>query len=225
MAATPRGGGTEQTGQEQRQAGAQGLQEDVGGTQGGGELAGQQSRGMQRRSGGEGAVARPSALSPIMQLTQEMDRLMDLFFGRGPTGRRGRGAEAGALWVPRVDMRQRGNNLVVDVEIPGARDEDVRIDITDDGLAVYGELADERTEEDESFSMIERRYGSFYRVIPLPVGARAEEAKAQLRNGVLRIMVPLEAGRPQRRQIPIGSGGTQGGGAEGRGGAQTCGNA
>lgn len=42
----------------------------------------------------------------------------------------------------------------------------------------------------------ERSYGSFYRAIPLPQGARTDEARARFENGVLEISVPV----PEQQQ-------------------------
>ena len=55
----------------------------------------------------------------------------------------------------------------------------------------------------------ERRYGRFYRAIPLPEGAKADEARAKFENGVLEVIVPTEEQRPKSREIPI-QGGTSG---------------
>jgi HSP20 family protein len=51
----------------------------------------------------------------------------------------------------------------------------------------------------------ERRYGQFYRSIPLPEGADTEQAKAQFNNGVLEVTVPAPEQKSSRREIPIQS--------------------
>jgi HSP20 family protein len=51
--------------------------------------------------------------------------------------------------------------------------------------------------------MSERRYGQFYRSIPLPEGANGEQAHAHFDNGVLEILVPVQEPASKRRQIPI----------------------
>jgi HSP20 family protein len=52
----------------------------------------------------------------------------------------------------------------------------------------------------------ERRYGRFYREIPLPEGANADQAKAQFRDGVLEVTLPLPEQHGNRRTIPIETG-------------------
>jgi hypothetical protein len=50
--------------------------------------------------------------------------------------------------------------------------------------------------------MLERDYGSFYRTVPLPQGANQDEIEAVMRDGVLKVTVPLaENARPRRIQI------------------------
>jgi HSP20 family protein len=54
----------------------------------------------------------------------------------------------------------------------------------------------------------ERRYGKFYRAIPLPEGANVDEAKARYENGVLEVIVPTEEPKSKRREIPIQASGS-----------------
>jgi HSP20 family protein len=50
--------------------------------------------------------------------------------------------------------------------------------------------------------MLERNYGSFYRTVPLPQGANQDEIEAVMRDGVLKVTVPLaENARTRRIQI------------------------
>src|SRR5579885_2141014 len=47
------------------------------------------------------------------------------------------------------------------------------------------------------------RYGQFYRAIPLPEGANTGQAKAQFKNGVLEVSLPVPEQKSNRREIPI----------------------
>jgi HSP20 family protein len=53
--------------------------------------------------------------------------------------------------------------------------------------------------------------GDFYRAIPLPEGAKAEEARAKLENGLLEVAVPVQEQKEKRREIPIEAAPTQSG--------------
>ena len=146
----------------------------------------------------------------MMRLSREMDQLMDSFFG-GRLGFPRFGRELGArggtaeLWTPRVDMRQSGENLLITAELPGIDRSQVQIEATEEGIAISGERRDTREEggRDRDYHLTERSYGSFYRTIPLPENAQADQAKASMRDGVLEITIPCKQVTNKRRAIQI----------------------
>ncbi|HET9863791.1 MAG TPA: Hsp20/alpha crystallin family protein [Steroidobacteraceae bacterium] len=146
----------------------------------------------------------------MLRLSREMDQLMESFFGSRFTfpGRLGEGGgpRGGApeIWAPRVDVRQRGEDLTITAELPGVPRDAIQIEASEDGIAISGERQETRQEGDRErgYQLSERSYGSFYRDIPLPEGADVEQAKASMRDGVLEITVPLRPGQG-RRQIAI----------------------
>jgi HSP20 family protein len=96
------------------------------------------------------------------------------------------------------------------VELPGLSKEDVKVELTPDGLLIQGERKEEHEEQQEGVLRSERRYGRFSRIIPLPDGADAEQAKAQFTNGVLEVTVPVPEEKARRREIPIEDSDTRG---------------
>jgi HSP20 family protein len=137
-----------------------------------------------------------------------------------PLGRRGpgmrsmlesRGAEQGGpgmgMWTPRVDITTRGDDLVIEAELPGINPDDVEIEAEGNRLVIRGEARDERSNEDKErgYWYSERKYGSFFRTIPLPEGVNADNAQANFNNGVLEVTFPGAARqiRPERRKIAI----------------------
>lgn len=136
----------------------------------------------------------------MLRLSRDMDQLMDSFFGR----ERSQAGGMPELWQPRVDMRQQGDKLLISAELPGVPRDAVKIECSDEGIAISGERRESREEggRDQGYHLSERSYGSFYRVIPLPEGAKGEDAKAMMRDGVLEISVPYKQ-TTQRRQIQI----------------------
>jgi len=67
----------------------------------------------------------------------------------------------------------------------------VKVEATDEGLVIQGERRREHTSEEAAWRHSERVYGRFYRLIPLPESAKLEETKANFRNGVLEVVVPV----------------------------------
>jgi HSP20 family protein len=65
--------------------------------------------------------------------------------------------------------------------------DEVKVEVTDDILTISGERKEEKEEKREGYYHSERSYGSFYRQIPLPDGAKTETAKAEFTDGVLEI--------------------------------------
>jgi HSP20 family protein len=137
-----------------------------------------------------------------------MDQLFDSFFGNRlgfpRLSRNWPTDDVSSLWTPNVDVRRRGDALVIHAELAGVSKDAVRIEATDSGLAISGERSETREEggNERGYQLKERSYGSFYREIPLPEGAQVEQAKATMREGVLEITVPLQENQ-NRRQIRI----------------------
>ena len=79
----------------------------------------------------------------------------------------------------------------------------MQIEVTEDGLVLSGERTFERDLEKEDIHRTEIRYGSFYRVIPLPDGASVDQARAKFENGVLEVTIPLAEESRERRRIQV----------------------
>jgi len=172
----------------------------------------------------------------IQRFTEDVDRMFaSMGFGpgsgmmgrRGMRGRRGMGMMPGrgfdqalmapdmgpgmetglAVVTPRVDVTTRGDDLVVQAELPGVNPDDVEIDVEGNQLIIRGQIRDERSEEDRERGIVyrERVYGSFYRAMPLPEGVNPDNAQANFNNGVLEVVFPGAARqiRPERRSIPV----------------------
>jgi HSP20 family protein len=174
------------------------------------------SRSMSRRNSGELSRSSHDPWQTMTRLSREMDQLFDSFFGnrfgfprlaRGwpfESGAAGGGSDLSSLWTPNVDVRRRGDSVVIHAELAGVSKDAVRIEATDQGIAISGERSETREEggNERGYQLKERSYGTFYREIPLPEGAQVEQAKATMRDGVLEVTVPLQENQT-RRQIRI----------------------
>ena len=147
--------------------------------------------------------------SMMRQLSRDMDRLFDSFFGTGfgssSWGAGGREAlDAPTLWSPRIDVQRRDDALVLKADLPGVSKEDLKIDIDDNTLVISGQRQEEHEEggKDEGYQLYERSYGSFYREVPLPQDVNPDDIQAEMRDGVLKVTVPLpQSARRRRIQI------------------------
>lgn len=91
---------------------------------------------------------------------------------------------------PSVDIFEEGNDLVVKAELPGMTKDDVKITITENLITLTGEKKHEETITKEDYQWCECSYGSFTRSFRLPDNVNIDEAKAEFRDGVLRVRLP-----------------------------------
>jgi HSP20 family protein len=140
-----------------------------------------------------------SPFALMRRFTDEMDRV---FEGQS----RGRGFRE-EQWSPAVEVTERDGKLEVVADLPGIKESDVKVEVTDEGLVIQGERKQEHEEKREGYYRSERRYGQFYRVIHLPEDANVDQARAEFHNGELRISIPVPEQQRRTRQIPIGTSG------------------
>jgi HSP20 family protein len=135
----------------------------------------------------------------MQRMADEMDRMFDDFALTRRWAKPLWRETAAGMWVPDIEVFQKNNELTIRADVPGLRREDVTVDITDTEVCVQGERKHEREEEREGYYRSERGYGSFCRVIPLPEGAIADQARATFKDGVLEITMPAPAATKRRR--------------------------
>lgn len=122
----------------------------------------------------------------LTRFASDFDRL----FEEWPTFRSRWITEAGG-WSPHLDIVEKDNRLIARVDLPGINKEDVKVEIVEGRLTISGERKHESEEKKENFYRCEREWGTFFRSVPLPKGAKLEEVKASFANGVLEVSVPL----------------------------------
>jgi len=132
----------------------------------------------------------------MRRLSEEMDRI---FASAWPDAR---SSETSGSWWPAVEISERDGKMIVCADLPGLDKNDVKVELTEGNLIIEGERKREHEENEKGLHRSERSYGSFYRSIPLPEGAKAESAQAQFKDGVLEITIPV-AESQRRRTIPI----------------------
>jgi len=111
-------------------------------------------------------------------LLSEMDRLFE------------RGVTATPSWAPRIDAFDREKELVIRVELPGIKPEDVEITVEDRTLTISGKRQFEEAVEQGSYHRREIFTGEFKRTLVLPEGLNAGEITARAENGMLDVIIP-----------------------------------
>ena len=116
---------------------------------------------------------------------QLMPRNLNDFFRAGTFG-------------PSVDLRETDTEVILQADIPGIRQEDFDITVDEDVIILKGETKRDESREEKGYHYSERRYGSFYRTIPLPVEVKSDQALAKYKDGVLELRVPKAETRSRR---------------------------
>jgi HSP20 family protein len=131
--------------------------------------------------------------------SREVDRLFDAFLGQSDrTGRR---------WVPPMDLVEAGDHFLLKADLPGLKDEDVKIEVQDGTLTISGEREAEHEASEGGWYRIERSFGSFSRSLTLPEHVDASAISADFRDGVLEVRIPKpEERKPQRIEITSSGG-------------------
>lgn len=131
-------------------------------------------------------------LPDVRLFDDRFDRLIERAFGR----------ERQAPWMPAMDVYETDDRLVVTVELPGMKPEDVEVSVEDSTLTVSGKREFSSEVKEESFHRIERRYGSFSRAVSLPPQVDTGKVDARFAEGVLTVEVPkLEKAKPTKIQV------------------------
>ena len=131
-------------------------------------------------------------LPDIRLFDDRFDRLIERTFGR----------DRQAPWMPAMDVYETDEQVVVTVELPGIKAEDVEVSVEDSTLTLSGkrEFASEVTEE--SYHRIERRYGAFSRAVSLPPQVDTAKVEARYEEGILTVEVPkVEKAKPKKIEI------------------------
>jgi HSP20 family protein len=103
-----------------------------------------------------------------------------------------------------VDVYEDAEKLVLKLEVPGIRREDLDIRVEGRTLTVKGERKFESQEKEENFHRIERRYGSFMRSFTLPSSVNTEKVEATSADGVVSISFAKKAeAQPKQIQVQV----------------------
>lgn len=92
------------------------------------------------------------------------------------------------------EVEETSKDILVRLEVPGLKKEDLHLTIDGNLLYVTGEKHIERESFDSTYHVMERAYGTFQRVIPLPRNVNTDKTEAEYKNGVLKIRLPKITG-------------------------------
>src|SRR5512136_2833263 len=95
----------------------------------------------------------------------------------------------GEVTLPPIDVYETAGEFIVEMELPGVDDRDVRVMLFSSRLEVSGFKRELGAPNGSRFTRLEREFGSFRRDVVVPGEIDPERAVAALENGVLTIVL------------------------------------
>ena len=106
--------------------------------------------------------------------------------------------------TPSVDLLETDKAIEVTADLPGVDISELKVEIQDNVLSIQGQRKSETSDADHAVHSSERSFGSFHRLVRIPVEIEEDKTKAQFANGVLKVSLPKsKAARNRARVIEI----------------------
>ena len=143
--------------------------------------------------------------NPLREMEDVFDRY-NRSLGRVPAARGESGQENLTIadWVPSVDISETEEEFRIKVELPGLKNDDVKVSIHDGVLTIQGERKMEREEKNKKFHRVERAYGRFARSFTLPDNVDENTVSAKHEDGVLNVRLgKTEEAKPRTIEVKV----------------------
>ncbi|HEV8375211.1 MAG TPA: Hsp20/alpha crystallin family protein [Candidatus Polarisedimenticolia bacterium] len=139
---------------------------------------------------------------PLRDLMQLRERVNQLFNETLSTESHLEHEVPSGSWSPAVDIQETPERFVLRADLPGLSVEQIELRIENDRLSIKGDRPFSAAARREDFHRIERSHGRFSRSFALPRTLNHSEVRAELKNGVLEVVLPKKA-ETQARQIRV----------------------
>ena len=113
------------------------------------------------------------------------------------------GVDGLAAREPTVDLVDSGREYVLTADLPGVSKENLDLQVTSNGIELGAETHSEKAEDGKDYAYRERSYRSFRRILPLPEEVLADQAKANLKDGVLEVRLPKKSPTPRQHPVKV----------------------
>ncbi len=103
----------------------------------------------------------------------------------------------------RADISETDKEYILEADMPGARKEDIKLELRDGVLSIGVEHKEENDIRKDNYVRKERRYGSYSRSFRVD-GVNHEKVSASYKDGVLKVILPkLAESKPNSHRIEI----------------------
>jgi HSP20 family protein len=138
-----------------------------------------------------------SSSNRLASLRDEMNRLFDFSWPSRDTG-------LFSGWSPTLDVLDDKDNLVVKVELPGLKKEEINLSLHDGVLTISGERQREVEKKEGEAFRSERYFGKFQRSVTLPAAVDSGKVNASYKDGILTVELPkAEEAKPKQIAVSV----------------------
>jgi len=150
-------------------------------------------------------VLRWSPFDDLRSVQDEVNRLFEQRYGNPRQAPARRENVSSRVWAPPVDVLENASEILVRVDLPGVKKEEIQIEMTGESLSISGHRGHPDEGNSEQLVRTERAYGPFQRTFTVGVQLQQDAVTADYEDGVLTIRLPkAEAVKPRRVEVKIG---------------------
>lgn len=107
-------------------------------------------------------------------------------------------------WAPACDIYETDSEIVVKVELPEVKKENVQVTFENNVLMIRGERKFEEETKKENYHRVERSYGEFVRSFTLPTFIDPNKINAEFKDGLLRVtLAKREEAKPKQVEVKV----------------------
>ena len=106
-------------------------------------------------------------------------------------------------FTPKVNTREGEFAYHIDVDLPGVKKDDIKIDVHDNILTIHGERNYKEEIKEEDYYKVETSFGKFQRQFTLPDNVDVEDISASSNDGVLEVVVPKLEKAVEKKTIEV----------------------
>ena len=101
-----------------------------------------------------------------------------------------------------IDVIERDKDILIRVEMPGVEKKDLEVSVSDSALTIKGVVSRASKEQKKDYFRCEIAQGNFFRSLSFPAGVDASNINANLKDGILEVLLPKEESA-QRRTVEV----------------------
>jgi HSP20 family protein len=141
---------------------------------------------------------------PFKNMVTLQDRINRLFDDAFPRTAADDEDIAACAWRPLVDIFEDEEGIVMQVDLPGVKKEDVSVEVKNNLLIIQGQRQTDMGVSDDRYYRRERICGTFQRSFSLRTAIAPDSIKAAFKNGVLTIRIPKpEEDKPRKISVSV----------------------